>query len=83
MNPSILNCTVSKSKGNSVKYVPYVFHRDPDHDHKNMVLKRPMSPHMTHYAPTLPAMTSIAQRATGKGYFLFLLPNLGLTLDDR
>ncbi|KAJ8737293.1 hypothetical protein PYW07_000564 [Mythimna separata] len=53
------------SKGNSVKYVPYVSSHDPDHDHKNMTLKRPMSPHVTHYAPTLPAMTSIAQRATG------------------
>lgn len=37
-----------------------------DHDHKNMALKRPMSPHLDIYGPTLPAMTSIAQRATGK-----------------
>ncbi|XP_047990406.1 succinate dehydrogenase cytochrome b560 subunit, mitochondrial-like isoform X2 [Leguminivora glycinivorella] len=36
-----------------------------DHDHKNMRLKRPMSPHLTIYGPTLPAMTSIAQRITG------------------
>lgn len=68
MSPNILNSLCSKSKGNSVKYVPYVSHYDPDHDHKNMKLKRPMSPHVTHYAPTLPAMTSIAQRATGKEY---------------
>ncbi|CAH2217677.1 jg23959, partial [Pararge aegeria aegeria] len=35
------------------------------HDAKNMKLNRPMSPHLTIYAPTLPAMTSIVQRATG------------------
>ncbi|XP_034839240.1 succinate dehydrogenase cytochrome b560 subunit, mitochondrial-like [Maniola hyperantus] len=35
------------------------------HDAKNMKLNRPMSPHLTIYAPTLPAMTSIVQRVTG------------------
>ncbi|XP_045784441.1 succinate dehydrogenase cytochrome b560 subunit, mitochondrial-like [Maniola jurtina] len=35
------------------------------HDAKNMKLNRPMSPHLTVYAPTLPAMTSIVQRITG------------------
>ncbi|XP_063381770.1 succinate dehydrogenase cytochrome b560 subunit, mitochondrial-like [Cydia fagiglandana] len=46
-------------------YKPYQAPPFEDHDHKNMRLNRPMSPHLTIYAPTLPAMTSIAQRATG------------------
>ncbi|XP_063362705.1 succinate dehydrogenase cytochrome b560 subunit, mitochondrial-like [Cydia amplana] len=46
-------------------YKPYKAPCREDHDHKNMRLKRPMSPHLTIYAPTLPAMTSIAQRITG------------------
>ncbi|KPJ06594.1 hypothetical protein RR48_14333 [Papilio machaon] len=38
-----------------------------------MDLNRPMSPHLTIYAPTLPAMTSIAQRITGnKLYYIYI-----------
>ncbi|XP_063534668.1 succinate dehydrogenase cytochrome b560 subunit, mitochondrial-like [Cydia strobilella] len=46
-------------------YKPYQAPCHDDHDHKNMRLNRPMSPHLTIYAPTLPAMTSISQRITG------------------
>ncbi|XP_021195507.3 succinate dehydrogenase cytochrome b560 subunit, mitochondrial [Helicoverpa armigera] len=60
--PSLLNFKCDKHE---IKYKPYVPPAFQDHDHKNMKLKRPMSPHVTMYAPTLPAMTSIAQRATG------------------
>ncbi|XP_061714050.1 succinate dehydrogenase cytochrome b560 subunit, mitochondrial-like [Cydia pomonella] len=46
-------------------YKPYQAPCREDHDHKNMRLNRPMSPHLTIYGPTLPAMTSISQRITG------------------
>ncbi|CAK1588037.1 unnamed protein product [Parnassius mnemosyne] len=49
----------------SISYKPYVAPPDKPHDLKNMELKRPMSPHLTIYAPTLTAMTSIVQRITG------------------
>lgn len=68
MSPGLLDMVCHKGGGgggHQIKYMPYVPLCDQDHDHKNMSLKRPMSPHLTVYAPTLPAMTSIAQRATG------------------
>ncbi|XP_049886100.1 succinate dehydrogenase cytochrome b560 subunit, mitochondrial-like [Pectinophora gossypiella] len=43
------------------------------HDAKNMKLKRPMSPHLTVYGPTLPAMTSILQRITGTMVTMYAL----------
>ncbi|KPI92016.1 Succinate dehydrogenase cytochrome b560 subunit, mitochondrial [Papilio xuthus] len=49
----------------TVTYKPYTPPQYKPHDKKNMDLNRPMSPHLTIYAPTLPAMTSIAQRITG------------------
>lgn len=52
-------------KGHQITYKPYVAPCYKDHDHKNMGLKRPMSPHLTVYGPTVPSMTSIAQRITG------------------
>ncbi|KAL4717747.1 hypothetical protein ACJJTC_000896 [Scirpophaga incertulas] len=58
----------SGSSGESkhkLTYKPYVPQCYKDHDHKNMGLKRPMSPHLTAYAPTLPSVTSIFQRITG------------------
>ncbi|XP_063837937.1 succinate dehydrogenase cytochrome b560 subunit, mitochondrial-like [Ostrinia nubilalis] len=48
-----------------ITFKPYVAPCYKDHDAKNMGLKRPMSPHLTIYAPTMPAMTSILQRITG------------------
>ncbi|KAI8421522.1 hypothetical protein MSG28_009562 [Choristoneura fumiferana] len=48
-----------------IVYKEYVKPAYEDHDHKNMRLKRPMSPHLFDYAPTLPAMTSIGQRISG------------------
>ncbi|KAI5644828.1 succinate dehydrogenase/Fumarate reductase transmembrane subunit domain-containing protein [Phthorimaea operculella] len=54
----------SKSKL-SVKYVPFIKKTYKDHDHKNMTLGRPLSPHLTIQGPTLPAMTSILERITG------------------
>ncbi|CAH0578304.1 unnamed protein product [Chrysodeixis includens] len=67
MTPGLLNqvCYKGGKSGHQIKYLPYVPPCEQDHDHKNMNLRRPMSPHLTVYAPTLPAMTSIAQRATG------------------
>ncbi|XP_068618831.1 succinate dehydrogenase cytochrome b560 subunit, mitochondrial-like [Battus philenor] len=53
-----------KSK-HSIRYRPYCPPPWKQHDIKNMDLNRPMSPHLTIYAPTLPAMTSIVQRITG------------------
>ncbi|XP_013136552.1 PREDICTED: succinate dehydrogenase cytochrome b560 subunit, mitochondrial-like [Papilio polytes] len=50
---------------NTITYKPYTPPQYKPHDKKNMDLNRPMSPHLTIYAPTLPAMTSIAQRITG------------------
>ncbi|XP_022833080.1 succinate dehydrogenase cytochrome b560 subunit, mitochondrial-like [Spodoptera litura] len=64
MSPSLLNFVSSRYR-HEVKFTPYVRPPIMDHDRKNMMLKRPMSPHLTVYAPTIPAMTSIAQRATG------------------
>ncbi|XP_041987161.1 succinate dehydrogenase cytochrome b560 subunit, mitochondrial-like [Aricia agestis] len=58
-----------------VTYEQYKKPPPMSHDEKNMCLNRPMSPHVTIYAPTLPAMTSIVQRATGimlYGYALLL-----------
>lgn len=52
--------------GRQIVYKDYVKPAYEDHDHKNMRLKRPMSPHVLDYAPTLPSMTSIAERITGK-----------------
>nr|XP_053624875.1 succinate dehydrogenase cytochrome b560 subunit, mitochondrial-like [Plodia interpunctella] len=58
-----------KSAGGASKnQIVYKAYKPPPyrpHDYKNMHLKRPMSPHLFIYAPTLPAMTSIGQRATG------------------
>ncbi|KAL0902765.1 hypothetical protein ABMA27_000570 [Loxostege sticticalis] len=48
-----------------ITYKPYIAPVYKDHDAKNMGMKRPMSPHLTIYAPTVPAMTSISQRITG------------------
>ncbi|CAH2035957.1 unnamed protein product, partial [Iphiclides podalirius] len=61
-------CGKSAGGGGSkhtVSYKPYCAPPQKPHDKKNMDLNRPMSPHLTIYAPTLPAMTSIAQRITG------------------
>ncbi|XP_059059918.1 succinate dehydrogenase cytochrome b560 subunit, mitochondrial-like [Achroia grisella] len=63
-----------------VTYKPYVKPYYTDHDYKNMSLKRPMSPHLTIYAPTLPAMTSITQRITGAVTSLYALLVAGGTL---
>ncbi|VVC86288.1 unnamed protein product [Leptidea sinapis] len=53
-----------KSK-HQVVFSPYQEPVVKPHDIKNMELKRPMSPHLTIYAPTMPAMTSILERITG------------------
>lgn len=36
-----------------------------DHDERNMNLKRPMSPHLTIYAPEIQSFMSITHRAMG------------------
>ncbi|CAH0703697.1 unnamed protein product [Spodoptera exigua] len=64
MTPGLLNYNCTRYKGHEIKYKPYVPPPVMDHDHKNMALKRPMSPHLTVYAPTVPSMTSVTQRAT-------------------
>ncbi|XP_050360671.1 succinate dehydrogenase cytochrome b560 subunit, mitochondrial-like [Nymphalis io] len=53
------------SNSHRIMFQPYVPPPKKSHDDKNMSLNRPMSPHLTIYAPTLPAMTSIVQRITG------------------
>ncbi|XP_045509854.1 succinate dehydrogenase cytochrome b560 subunit, mitochondrial-like [Colias croceus] len=53
-----------KSK-HQISYTPYKAPPFQQHDLKNMTLNRPMSPHLTIYAPTNPAMTSIVERITG------------------
>ncbi|XP_026761628.2 succinate dehydrogenase cytochrome b560 subunit, mitochondrial-like [Galleria mellonella] len=63
-----------------VTYKPYVKPYYRDHDSKNMTLKRPMSPHLTIYAPTVPAMTSITQRITGTITTVYALLLAGGTL---
>ncbi|XP_035433145.1 succinate dehydrogenase cytochrome b560 subunit, mitochondrial-like [Spodoptera frugiperda] len=65
MSPGLLNFVSYRYTGNQIKFTPYVRPPPMDHDYKNMAVKRPMSPHLTVYAPTVPSMTSIAQRATG------------------
>ncbi|XP_026331912.1 succinate dehydrogenase cytochrome b560 subunit, mitochondrial-like [Hyposmocoma kahamanoa] len=57
--------TTQGGSKHKIIYKPYTKPCYMDHDHKNMTLKRPMSPHLTIYGPTLPAMTSITQRITG------------------
>ncbi|KAM3969020.1 uncharacterized protein ACR2FA_003237 [Aphomia sociella] len=59
-----MSSEISRRK-HQVTYKPYVKTHYSDHDYKNMALKRPMSPHLTIYGPTVPAMTSILQRITG------------------
>lgn len=44
--------------------------KDEHHDIRNARLKRPMSPHLTIYAPQLTSMLSITHRAAGM-YFTF------------
>ncbi|XP_021208214.1 succinate dehydrogenase cytochrome b560 subunit, mitochondrial isoform X2 [Bombyx mori] len=63
-----------------ITYKAYVPPCYQDHDHKNMTLKRPMSPHLTVYAPTLVAMTSIGQRITGTLLAAYALLLSGATL---
>lgn len=46
--------------------------KDEHHDIRNARLKRPMSPHLTIYAPQLTSMLSITHRAAGM-YFTFFL----------
>ncbi|KAF9800676.1 hypothetical protein SFRURICE_015330 [Spodoptera frugiperda] len=65
MSPGLLNFVSYRYKGHEIKFTPYVKPPPIDLDHKNMAVNRPMSPHLTVYAPTVPSMTSIAQRATG------------------
>lgn len=48
--------------------------------HKNDVLKRPMSPHLTIYKPQLTSMLSIAHRVSGAGYGVLLYAGAVLTL---
>lgn len=50
----------------TISYQPYIPPAIEAHDYKNMRIKRPMSPHLTIYAPNLTAATSIFQRITGK-----------------
>ncbi|XP_011553837.3 succinate dehydrogenase cytochrome b560 subunit, mitochondrial [Plutella xylostella] len=67
-----------------IKYQPYEAPCPEDHDAKNMRLKRPMSPHLTIYGPTLTAMTSIAQRISGimlVGYYSLLAAGALLLTD--
>lgn len=58
-------CGDSQGSGSKIIFKTYVPPPKKTHDEKNMSLNRPMSPHLTIYAPTLPAMTSIVQRITG------------------
>ncbi|XP_072930315.1 succinate dehydrogenase cytochrome b556 subunit-like [Epargyreus clarus] len=52
--------------GHQITFKPYEPPCLPkQHDYKNMALNRPMSPHLTIYAPTITATTSIFQRITG------------------
>ncbi|XP_044761303.1 succinate dehydrogenase cytochrome b560 subunit, mitochondrial-like [Coccinella septempunctata] len=44
-----------------------------DHDDKNMNLKRPMSPHLTIYAPELQSFMSITHRAMGMAMSTYLI----------
>ncbi|XP_064076511.1 succinate dehydrogenase cytochrome b560 subunit, mitochondrial-like [Vanessa tameamea] len=59
------NKSSGASGNNTIVFQSYVPPPIKSHDDKNMCLNRPMSPHLTIYAPTLPAMTSIVQRITG------------------
>ncbi|CAB3258903.1 unnamed protein product [Arctia plantaginis] len=65
ISASFLTTSCTHGGKHQIQYKPYVFPPKMDHDHKNMKLKRPMSPHVTIYAPTIPSVTSIMQRITG------------------
>lgn len=71
-----------KGAKHKITYQPYTAPPPTCHDFKNMSLNRPMSPHLTIFAPTLPAMTSIVQRITGffalNILFLFCTPQFDL-----
>ncbi|XP_013192635.2 succinate dehydrogenase cytochrome b560 subunit, mitochondrial [Amyelois transitella] len=48
-----------------ITYKPYAPPNEEHHDIRNERLKRPMSPHLTIYAPQLTSMLSITHRAAG------------------
>ncbi|XP_030040308.2 succinate dehydrogenase cytochrome b560 subunit, mitochondrial [Manduca sexta] len=81
-NTKISSCVLSEHvrHKHQLSFKPYVPPCYTDHDQKNMTLKRPMSPHLTIYAPTLPAMTSILQRITGSILTFYALLLSGGTL---
>ncbi|OWR54272.1 putative succinate dehydrogenase [Danaus plexippus plexippus] len=73
-----------KGAKHKITYQPYTAPPPTCHDFKNMSLNRPMSPHLTIFAPTLPAMTSIVQRITGMiiTFYALLLSSGSLFLSN-
>ncbi|XP_075990587.1 succinate dehydrogenase cytochrome b556 subunit-like [Anticarsia gemmatalis] len=66
IRPCLLNLTSSKKGGgHQITYTDYKKPCYEQHDYKNMKLKRPMSPHLTVYAPNIASMTSIGERISG------------------
>ncbi|KAJ0183624.1 hypothetical protein K1T71_000047 [Dendrolimus kikuchii] len=76
------NSTIGSTWRNKhqITYKPYVQPCYKDHDHKNMSLNRPMSPHVTIYAPSMPSTTSIVQRISGAILTFYALCLSGGTL---